>query len=68
MLVKQGIDKDLSKKIVKAVKDQKFKVQVAIQGAELRVTGKKRNDLQDVIQFVKSMKLDQPLQYKNFRD
>ena len=68
VLIKQGIDKELSKKIVKAIKGEKFKVQAAIQGEELRITGKKRDDLQEVISFVKGMKLDQPLQYKNFRD
>lgn len=68
VLIKQGIDKELSKKIVKAIKGEKFKVQAAIQGDELRITGKKRDDLQEVIAFVKGMNLDQPLQYKNFRD
>lgn len=68
VLIKQGIDKELAKKIVKAIKGEKFKVQVAIQGDALRVTGKKRDDLQDVIAFVKGMKLEQPLQYQNFRD
>ena len=66
--LKQGIDKELAKKIVKAIKGEKLKVQSAIQGEELRVTGKKRDDLQTVIAFVKGMKLEQPLQYKNFRD
>lgn len=66
--IRQGIDKELAKKLVKAIKDEKFKVQVAIQGEELRVTGKKRDDLQAVIAYLKAMKLDQPLQYKNFRD
>lgn len=66
--MKEGIDKDLAKKIVKEIKDGKFKVQVAIQGEELRVTGKKRDDLQEVIAFVKTLKIDQPLQFKNFRD
>lgn len=66
--IKQGIDKDLAKEIVKAVKDAKFKVQTAIQGDELRVTGKNRDDLQAVIQFVRGMKIEQPLQFKNFRD
>jgi cyclic-di-GMP-binding protein len=66
--IKQGIDKELAKKIVKEIKGGKFKVQVAIQGEELRVTGKKRDDLQEVIAFVKGMKLEQPLQYQNFRD
>jgi hypothetical protein len=60
VLIKQGI--------VKAIKSEKFKVQVAIQGEALRVTGKKRDDLQEVIAFVKAMKLEQPFQYQNFRD
>ena len=66
--IKEGIDKELAKQIVKAIKGEKLKVQVAIQGDELRVTGKKRDDLQEVIAFVKGMKLEQPLQYQNFRD
>jgi hypothetical protein len=66
--VKQGIDKDLAKEIVKAVKEAKYKVQLAIQGDELRVTGKKRDDLQEVIAFLRAMKNEQPLQFKNFRD
>ncbi len=65
---KQGIDQPLAKKIVKLIKDKKLKVQAAIQGEQLRVTGKKRDDLQEVIAFVKAMKLEQPLQYQNFRD
>ena len=68
VLLKQGIDKELAKKIVKAIKGEKLKVQAAIQGEELRITGKKRDDLQEVIAFVKGMGLEQPLQYKNFRD
>ncbi len=66
--VKQGIDKDLAKRLVKDIKGTKIKVQVAIQGDELRVTGKKRDELQEVIQFLKGLGLDQPLQYVNFRD
>ena len=54
--------------IVKLVKDAKLKVQTAIQGDELRITGKKRDDLQQVISLVKSSDLGQPFQYKNFRD
>lgn len=68
VLVKQGIDKELAKQIVKDIKAKKLKVQVAIQGDELRVTAKKRDDLQVVIQFCKDMALEQPLQYDNFRD
>ncbi len=66
--LKEGIEKELAKKIVKEIKDGKLKVQVAIQGDELRVTGKQRDDLQTAIAFVKAMKNEQPLQFKNFRD
>ena len=66
--VKEGIDKETAKKIVKAVKSEKIKVQVAIQGEELRVSGKKRDDLQATMEFIKSMGLEQPVQFKNFRD
>jgi hypothetical protein len=66
--VKTGIDKELAKTIVKGIKDAKLKVQASIQGDELRVTGKNRDDLQAAIAHVKSMKIEQPLQYVNFRD
>ncbi|MGI9504490.1 MAG: YajQ family cyclic di-GMP-binding protein [Geminicoccaceae bacterium] len=66
--IKQGIDRELAQKIVKAIKSEKLKVQVAIQGDELRVSGKKRDDLQGAIAFVKEQKYDHPLQYQNFRD
>ena len=68
ILVKQGISKELAKDIVKKLKGEKLKVQASIQGDELRVTGKKRDDLQAAIAFIKGLGLDQPLQYKNFRD
>jgi cyclic-di-GMP-binding protein len=68
IIVKQGVDKELAKTLVKAIKDSKLKVQVAIQGDELRVTGKKRDDLQDAIAHLKSLKIEQPLQYVNFRE
>lgn len=68
VIVRQGIDQDLAKKIVKDVKGAKIKVQVAIQGDELRVTGKKRDDLQTVIAHVKGMKVELPLQFVNMRD
>lgn len=68
IVVKEGIEKELAKKIVKEIKSAKMKVQVAIQGEELRVSGKKRDDLQQAIQFVKDLGLELPLQYKNFRD
>ncbi len=66
--VRQGVDRELSAKIVKAIKGSKLKAQVAVQGDEVRVTGKKRDDLQEVIALVKEMDVDQPLQYVNFRD
>ena len=68
IVVKQGIDQALAKDIVKKIKGEKLKVQASIQGDELRVSGKKRDDLQAAIAFVKALGLDQPLQYKNFRD
>ena len=66
--VKQGIDKELAKKIVKLIKDSGLKVQAAIQGDEVRVTGKKRDDLQEAIALLRGAKLEQPLQFTNFRD
>lgn len=66
--LKQGIDSDLAKKIVKLIKDKKMKVQAAINGDKVRVTGKKRDDLQEVIQMLRTEDLGQPLQFNNFRD
>lgn len=66
--LRQGIAQDLAKRIVREIKDGKLKVQAAIQGDELRVTGKKRDDLQAAIALVRGLKLEQPLQYVNFRD
>lgn len=68
IVVKSGIDKEMAKKIAKDIKGSKLKVQVAIQGDTLRVSGKKRDDLQEAIQFVKGLGLEQPVQFKNFRD
>lgn len=68
VVVKQGIDRDLAKTIIKAIKDSKQKVQAAIQGDELRVSGKKIDDLQATIALVRGLKIEQPLQYLNFRD
>lgn len=65
---KQGIDKEVAKKVIKLIKESGIKVQVAIQGEELRVTGKKRDDLQAVMQLVRTSELGQPFQFKNFRD
>lgn len=66
--LRQGIDSLLAKKIVKMIKDKKMKVQAAIQGDQVRVTGKKRDDLQQVIAMLREADLEMPLQYKNFRD
>ena len=66
--VKSGLDKEDAKKIVKLIKDKKMKVQAAIQGDTVRVTGKKRDDLQEVIAMLKEAELDLPLQFNNFRD
>jgi uncharacterized protein YajQ (UPF0234 family) len=68
IILKQGIEKDTAKKIVKLIKDSKIKVQTAIQGEKLRVTGKKRDDLQSVMSLLKDAKLGIPLQFNNFRD
>jgi uncharacterized protein YajQ (UPF0234 family) len=68
VIVKQGIDRELAKQIVTAIKQAKLKVQTAIQGDELRVTGKKRDDLQEAIALIRGLKIEQPLQYENFRD
>jgi cyclic-di-GMP-binding protein len=68
VVVKEGIDQTLAKRIVKEIKDSKLKVQVSIQGDELRVSGKKKDDLQDTIAFVRGLKIEQPLQFMNFRD
>ena len=66
--VQQGIEADIARKIVKAVKQAKLKVQTAIQGEKLRVTGKKRDDLQQVMALLKGGSYGVPLQYDNFRD
>ena len=66
--VQQGIEADIARKIVKAVKEAKLKVQTAIQGEKLRVTGKKRDDLQQVMALLKESSYGVPLQYDNFRD
>ncbi|MEM1436866.1 MAG: YajQ family cyclic di-GMP-binding protein [Pseudomonadota bacterium] len=68
LLLKEGIDKDAGKKIVKALKEQKLKVQAQIQGDQVRVTGKKRDDLQAAIAALKELNLGLPLSYSNFRD
>jgi len=69
IVVREGIDADLSRKIVKLIKASKSKVQAAIQGDSVRVTGKKRDDLQGVMALLKGNDdIDMPLQFNNFRD
>ena len=68
VVIRQGIDEATSRQIIKMVKGGKLKIQVAIQGDELRITGKKRDDLQQTIDAIKEMTIDLPVQYVNFRD
>jgi len=68
VILRKGIDSDLARKLVKMVKGSKLKVQAAIQGDQLRISGKKRDDLQAVITLLKSADVELPLQYDNFRD
>ena len=68
MFLQEGIDKELAKKITSLVKQSKTKVQASIQGESVRITGKKRDDLQQIIQLVKDQNYPLPLQYVNFRD
>ena len=68
LTLRQGIEAPLAKKMVKIIKDSKIKVQTAIQGEKIRITGKKRDDLQSTISLLKESKLGLPLQYENFRD
>lgn len=66
--VKCGIDKEDAKKITKMIKDKKFKVQASIQGDQVRVNGKKRDELQAVMAYLKDSDINLPLQFNNFRD
>jgi cyclic-di-GMP-binding protein len=68
ILLRQGVDANLGKQLVRELKDSKLKVQVSLQGSEVRVTGKKRDDLQAAIGLVRGIKIEQPLQYVNFRE
>ncbi|MCC5797737.1 MAG: YajQ family cyclic di-GMP-binding protein [Methylophaga sp.] len=69
IIAREGIDKDLSRKIVKVIKESKIKVQAAVQGESVRVTGKKRDDLQAVMALLRGNdSLEMPLQFNNFRD
>jgi cyclic-di-GMP-binding protein len=68
IMFKQGIDQETGKKISRLIKDSKLKVQAALQGDKVRVTGKSRDDLQQAIQLLRGSKLETPLQFNNFRD
>ncbi len=68
LTVRQGIDKELARRIVKRVKDSKLKVQAAVQGEQIRISGKKRDDLQAIIALLRESDLGLPLQFVNFRD
>ena len=66
--LRQGVDTELGKKLQRLIKDSRLKVQASIQGDQLRVTGKKRDDLQGAMALLRKAGLDRPLQFKNFRD
>lgn len=68
MVFKQGIDQEVAKEIVKFIKNTKAKVQASIQGDKIRITGKKRDDLQQIIALLKKSDFGLPLQFDNFRD
>ena len=68
ILLREGIDQDTAKKIIKIIKSFKSKVQVAVQGESIRVTGKKRDELQEIIKELSSENFNLPLQFENFRD
>ena len=68
VLMRKGIESDLARKLVKQIKSSKLKVQAAIQGDKLRISGKKRDDLQAAIALLKESDTELPLQYENFRD
>ena len=68
ILLKEGIDQEIAKKITNMIKSSKIKVQASVQGDSIRVTGKKRDNLQQVINMLKEANFDLPLQFENFRD
>ena len=67
-ILKHGIDADTGRKVSRLIKDSKLKVQAQIQGDKVRVTGKKRDDLQEAIAFLRKAEVGVPLQFNNFRD
>ena len=66
--IQEGLDKDLSRKVVKLIKESKIKVQASVQGEQVRVTGKKRDELQQIMQLLREANLGIPIQFNNFRD
>ena len=68
VMMRTGLDKELAKKVVKFLKEKKLKVQSQVQGDQVRVTGKKRDDLQEAIASLREGEFDLPLQFNNFRD
>ena len=68
IVLRQGLDQEVGKKLVRIIKDSKLKVQASLQGDKVRVTGKSRDDLQSAIQLLRVSKVEMPLQFNNFRD
>jgi uncharacterized protein YajQ (UPF0234 family) len=68
IVMRHGIDADCARKIVRLIKDSKMKVQAGIHGEKVRITGKKRDDLQEAIALLRKSEVDRPLQFENFRD
>jgi cyclic-di-GMP-binding protein len=68
VVLRQGVDADTARLIVRLIKDSKMKVQASVQGEKIRVTAKQRDDLQTAIAFLRKAKVDMPLQFNNFRD
>jgi len=68
VVVRHGVDADTGRKVTRMIKDSKLKVQAQVQGDKVRVTGKKRDDLQDAIAVLRKGQFDVPLQFNNFRD
>ena len=68
IVMRHGIDADCARQIVRLIKDSKMKVQAGIHGEKLRITGKKRDDLQDAIALLRKAEVDRPLQFENFRE
>jgi hypothetical protein len=68
VILRQGLDQEVGKKLIRIIKDSKLKVQASMQGDKVRVTGKSRDDLQAAMQLLRSSKVEMPLQFNNFRD